>query len=114
MATTQGSGAVNNQGAFVYTWPSVPTGNVGNGVDISAFMGPVSVQVEGTIGTGSYGIQGSNDGTNWETLKDINGTALSALTALGVFSIGTRTRYVRPNIAGTGSTLSVTLVAYPD
>lgn len=117
MATTQGSGTVNNQGAFVYTWPAVTTGNPGNGVDVSAFAGgKMSMQVEGTLGTGpSYNIEGSNDGTNWEILSDLASAALTK-TAKGIFAIGTFPRYVRPNVtAGTGGTsLNFTLVAYPD
>ena len=117
MATTTGAGAVNNQGAFVYTWTGITPGNVGNGVDISAFGGPkASIQVEGTLGTSpSYSIEGSNDGSNWETLNDINGTALSTKSTKGLYSIAGPCRYVRPNLAsGTGSSLNFTLVVYPD
>lgn len=113
MATVNGSGADNVFGTLVYTWTGVVTGNVGDAKNIGWRKGVPSVQVEGTLGTSpSYNIEGSNDGANWESLKDINGVTLGALTTKGIFSVGSFPLYIRPNVtAGTGGTsLTFTLV----
>lgn len=113
MATTQGSGVVNNNGSFVYTWSNVTPGNPGNFVDVSLFGDKVSVQVEGTLGTSpSFNIEGSNDGVNPEIMPDLAGNALTK-TAKGIYATGVFARYIRPNVtAGTGGTsLTFTLAA---
>lgn len=72
-----------------------------------------SVQVSGTFGTGgTLVIQGSNDGANWYTLNDLQGTALSFASAR-LEGISEMPLYVRPFVsAGDGTTdLDVYLVA---
>jgi hypothetical protein len=68
-------------------------------------------QVTGTFGTGgSCTIQGSNDGTNWASLADPQGNALT-FTSQKIEQALELPRYVRPNVtAGDGTTnLTVTL-----
>jgi len=49
-------------------------------------------------------IQGSNDGTNWFTMKKADGSGASALTADGGFTSIERPVYVRASLAsGTGT-----------
>lgn len=73
-----------------------------------------SVQVQGTLGTGgAVAIEGSNNGTNYVTLTDPQGNALS-INAIGrIEAIAEVTRYVRPRVtAGDGATdFTVTLLA---
>lgn len=72
-----------------------------------------SVQIGGTFGVaGAVVIEGSNDGTNFDPLKDHLGVALS-LTAAGIYSIDQIVRYLRPRItAGDGTTsLTVTVLS---
>jgi len=72
-----------------------------------------SVQVHGTFGVGgTVLIEGSNDGTNWYTLTDPQGNALS-VTAAKIEAISEPTVYVRPRVtAGDGTTsLTVTIFA---
>ena len=59
------------------------------------------VQVTGTFDTATITIQGSNDGTNWATMNDETGSALT-FTAAGLKSILERPLFVRP-IAGAGA-----------
>lgn len=69
-----------------------------------------SVQVIGTFNGGTVVIEGSNDGTNWVTLSDPQGNALSK-TAAFLEQILEATRYVRPRVsAGTGVDLDVFFV----
>jgi len=70
-----------------------------------------SVQVTGTFGGTTCSIQGSNDGTNFYSLHNPLGTALDITTA-GLSAILEATRSIKPLLAGgSGSTLTVTLLA---
>jgi hypothetical protein len=73
-----------------------------------------TVQLTGTLGVGGAAtIQGSQDGTNFATVKDAGGSAV-VLSAIGQLAqITESVRFIRPNItAGDGTTnLSVTLVS---
>lgn len=69
-----------------------------------------SVQVEGTFGAATVVIQGSNDGTNFQTLRDPQGVALSFTTA-GLKQILETTRLIRVSSSGgTGTAVTVTMV----
>jgi len=68
-----------------------------------------SIQVEGTIGAGgTIVIEGSNDGSNWHTLKDPFSVAIS-FTATGLAQITEISRYVRPRVSAGDGTTSVTI-----
>ena len=72
-----------------------------------------SVQVSGTFGAGgTLVIEGSNDGTNYFTLNDLQGVALS-FTSARLEGISEVPLWVRPKVtAGDGTTsLNVYLVA---
>lgn len=62
-------------------------------------------QIIGTIGGATITIEGSNDGTNWETLNNAQGGALSfvALTST-IKQIVERPRFIRPKITGGNAT----------
>lgn len=66
-----------------------------------------TVQVTGTFGGATVTIQGSNDGTNWVTLNDKNGNALTFTTA-GLKTIHEQTKFTRAKTAGgAGTTVAV-------
>lgn len=72
-----------------------------------------SVQVFGAVGAAGFNgctvtIQGSNDGTNWATLTDPQGVAIT-FTASGFKQITEVSRFIRPSTSGatTGSTPGV-------
>lgn len=69
-----------------------------------------SVQFVGTWNAGNIAIEGSNDGTNWSPLTDLQGTALGAVSANGIEGITEITRYIRPRNA-TAGTVTITLFA---
>lgn len=59
------------------------------------------VHIIGAIGGATITIEGSNDGTNWATLNNAQGAALSFTSLTGALKqIVERPRYIRPNITG--------------
>jgi hypothetical protein len=99
---------------IVYTWtPMTNSGSdVGAALELPGWADR-SVQVTGTFGTGGTClIEGSNDGTNYATLNNLQGSALSIGSA-SIKGVAEITRYIRPRIsAGDGTTsLTVTIVA---
>lgn len=99
------------QKAWQVQWANMANGQTGVPVDLIEYSDR-SVQLEGTFGSGgSVSIQGTNDLTNWETLRDPSSTALT-LTSAGLHGILELTGQIRPNVtAGDGTTaLTVTLV----
>lgn len=95
--------------ASVVTWSAMATGDTGNAVQSPGFSDR-SIQVEGTFGGSTVTIQGSNDGTNYYTLTDTAGVALT-FTSAGLRQILQITRYIRPTVtAGAGSALNVNVL----
>lgn len=69
-----------------------------------------SIQIAGTFGSATVLAQGSNDGTNYATLSDPQGNAISKTTA-ALEQIEEVTRYIKPTASGgTGQSLTVTLL----
>lgn len=91
------------------TWPSMGIADTGTAVDFIRY--PVkTVQGAGTIGGATVVVQGSNDGTNWETLTDAGGTAISK-TATFLVSIRENPRFIRVSTSGgAGTNFTVTLM----
>lgn len=68
------------------------------------------VQITGTFGGATVLVEGSNDGTNYATLSDPQGNAISK-TSAGIEQIEEVTRYIRCSTSGgSGSTITVTLL----
>jgi hypothetical protein len=86
------------------------TADVGDAIQLPAH-GAMSVQVGGTFGTSTLSIQGSNDGTTWTTLVDMQGSNM-AFTSAAFKTIRDVPRYIRPSVpSGTGTGLWVSLYA---
>lgn len=67
-----------------------------------------TVQAFGTWGGATLVIEGSLDGTNWVTLTDPQGNAISKTTTNFIESIAEWVRYIRPvTSGGTGTALTV-------
>lgn len=97
-------------GVRVYTWSLTTANSDGNPVDLTAFPDK-TVHIFGTFGGGTLTIQGSNDGSDWQSLRDPQGTAL-AKTASYLGAVLENPRYLRPNLTGSaGATVTVILVA---
>jgi len=80
------------------SWSALATGDTGapiQGVGLS----DRSVQFTGTFGGATVVLEGSNDGTNYVTLTDPAGVALS-FTSAGLKQLLQITRYMRPSVSG--------------
>jgi hypothetical protein len=100
-----------NNAHFVQ-WTPLLNGDSGAPYSMAGFADR-SVQVTGTFGAGgTVLVEGSNDGTNYVTLSDPQGVALSK-TAAALQEISQISRFIRPRVsAGDGTTsISVTLLA---
>lgn len=71
--------------------------------------GDRSVQITGTFNAGTVTLEGSNDGTNWVTLADPQGNAISK-TSAAIEQVLELTRYMRPKCVGAGMTIDVNMV----
>lgn len=95
---------------WIATWAVM--GNADTGLPVS--MGGASdrsVQVTGTFGGATVTVQGSNDGTNYFTLADPQGNALTWTSANRLEAILELTRYIRAiTSGGTGTSVTVDLL----
>jgi hypothetical protein len=111
MAVRDYTGEWLAKGAHKSIWTGLLNGDSGLPIT-AATLSNKTVQVVGTFGTGgTVVIEGSNDGTNYDTLTDPQGNALTFLAA-GLKSILENPQYIRPNVTvGDGTTdLSVFIV----
>lgn len=90
--------------AHVITWANMANSDTGAALEMVG-SADRSIQVTGTFGSGgNLRIQGSNDGTNWNTLTDPQGNDIN-LTTSKIEQIMEVVRYMRPNVtAGDGTT----------
>lgn len=110
MATVQGTLINNNSGHAVASWATLTEADTGSDVSLVNYPGK-TLQVVGTFGgAAAITIEGSNDGTNYATLHDAGGNLL-VITDNKIYSISESPFYTRPRAtAGTGASLSVTIV----
>lgn len=114
MATVTPSAAVPSPdtapGVRVWTWALTTANADGAPLDLTAFPDK-TVHIFGTFGSGTLTMQGSNDGSDWQSVRDPQGNAI-AKTASYLGAILENPRYLRPNLTGsTGATVTVILVA---
>jgi hypothetical protein len=106
--TVPGNG---NHNVRSVTWATLVNGDAGDacGPDL-ALWSDQTVQVTGTFGAaGTVVFEGSNDGTNWFTLNNPQGTALS-FTAAGLKKVQEGALYVRPHVTGGDGTTAIAVV----
>lgn len=89
---------------IVLTWSTMLNGDTGD-IYTNQSNRFATFQVSGVFGAGgTVVLQGSLDGTNWVTLLDSAGAAIS-LTAAGFLTVRDIALYYRPNVtAGDGTT----------
>jgi hypothetical protein len=102
----------NNQGGqagnVTYTW-TLANGDDGKPAN-HAGSGDRTVQVFGTFGTGgALVIEGSQNGTNWNTLRDAFGQNLQ-FTAADLRAVAESPVYVRARVASGDGTTSLTAI----
>jgi hypothetical protein len=97
--------------AAAYRWTDYSTADTSTPIKVQNMQGLAgSVQVTGTFGGATITLQGSNDGTNFVTLKDSAGTAIS-VTAAGMAEFSTAALYLKPtSTGGTADNVTVTVI----
>lgn len=93
--------------AAVTVWAAMAGADTGERVKLVQFADRV-VQVEGTFDGATVVFEGSNDDTNYHTLMDPQGNALS-FTASGLEAVLEAPFYVRPRTSGGGVSTAVTV-----
>lgn len=96
--------------ASVITWSGLTSGDTGQPLEMPGWADR-SVQVTGSFGTsGNLRLQGSNDGSNWNTLTDPQGNDIN-ITASKIEQVMEVVRYMRPIVtAGTSVNLTVSIL----
>lgn len=97
--------------AAAYRWTDYSTADTSTPIKVQNMQGLAgSVQVTGTFGSATITLQASNDGTNFVTLKDSAGTAIS-FTAAGMAEFSTAALYLKPTSSGgTADNVTVTVI----
>jgi len=97
--------------AIVATWtPLAAAGDIGQALQRTD-LADRSVQVTGTFAGATIVLEGSNDGTNYFTLSNPAGVAVS-FAAAGLMQVNLPTAWVRPRVTvGAGAALAVTMTA---
>lgn len=111
-ATNAGVAPVDTIGEmYALTWTGLLNGDVGDAQGYAEFADK-SVQVHGTFGVGgSITFEGSNDGTNWFPLTDLQGNAITK-TAAALEHISEATVFVRPHVTAGDGTTSLTAILF--
>jgi len=111
MATINVSGATS-RGAqvFEYKWETMGNADTGTSIETNNLV-DMTVTIDGTFGSATVTIQGSNDGTNWHSMTDPQGNAV-AKTAAAMEVLSEAPRYIRAiTSGGTGTDVDVILLA---
>ena len=72
-------------GLFIHLWATFSEADVPLQIEAGS-QADKSVQIEGTFGGGSLSLLGSNDGTNFQILDDMDGSPIT-LSAAGIRSL---------------------------
>lgn len=97
------------------TWEAIGDADQGEGNPTGTWLempasSDRSIQVDGTWGSATLVVQGSNDGVSWHTLTDPQGNAISK-TADFIEMVTELTRYIRVSTSGgTGTDLDAVLL----
>lgn len=89
-----------------FTWANMTDGDTGGEINWINFADR-SVQVFGAFG--QVTIEGSNNGTDWATLRNASGDSL-VMTSAKVEQVLEVCLYVRPVVTGVGSNISIVMV----
>jgi len=110
MAVVPSSVNTNHGDYRVVTWGPLANGDSGEPAGFPGYSDQ-SIQVIGTFGAaGNVKIEGSNDGVNYVTLSDPQGSALDVATAK-IKSVSEVARWIRPRVSAGDGTTALTVVA---
>lgn len=92
----------------IITWEEMGNADTGSSVKAPDYPDK-TFQITGTFGGATVTIEGSNDGTNWETLTDVAGNSAS-YTAAAMAAIAENPLYIRAaTTGGSGTDVDVTV-----
>ena len=111
-ATTMTAEAVKGAGqnASVVNWRIYSADGSSAAIDSPSLMKRV-VQVTGVFAGGTVTVQGSNDNTNWVTLKNAQGVGSgdATFTTAGIKELFETTRYVRATLSSSAASTDVSI-----
>lgn len=114
MANINGTVTRYRQHTVAFTYSNLTSANnIGNPIpEPFTDYADRSVQIDGTFNNATVLIEGSNDGTNYQTLTDPQGNAISK-TAAALEQIMEQVLFLRPRTTGGGASqdIQVTIVA---
>ena len=92
------------------SWTLTTADHTGSAIEFSEWSDK-SIHVSGTWGGATCILEGSNDGVDWQGLKNQASTAIT-FSSSGIMQVLETTRYVRPrlSVAGSGASVSVKLL----
>jgi hypothetical protein len=90
------------------TWAGMVNGDSGAPLAIPE-AADRSIQFIGTFDTSTIILEGSNDGTNYETLTDPQGNDISKSSA-DLEQVVEVTRYIRPRVTAGGGSTAITAI----
>lgn len=91
-------------------WAALAAGETGDALTFAAGFPDRSFQVAGSFFGATVTLEGTNDGTNWVTLTDPLGNAIS-FTAAGIKQVLEATWRVRAKVTGGNSGGTTALIA---
>ena len=102
---------LKTQMCSLITWPNLGNADVGQAYETKWHRDFCVTVVAPTYGSATIVLQGSNDGTNWVTLNDPQGNAISFTTGTPKLEqLLEVPRYIRPSTSGgTGTDITVQL-----
>lgn len=104
------TGVTGGIDAIIVTWGPMGDSDTAGAVQLPDRIDR-SVQVIGTFGGATITMQGSNDGTNFNTVNDAFGAALT-LAAAAIKQVTEAALWIRPSTAsGSGSSLTIIMCA---
>lgn len=94
------------------TWANMGNADTGDAIELPWYADRTIQVVATNYGSATLVIQGSLDGSNWVTLADPQGNAMSFTSGVKMETVLENTRYIRPvTSGGTGTDLTVILYA---
>lgn len=107
MADVLGSLVIADDGVAIAKWEGITENDAGKMIRMAAF--PVkTVHVTGDFGGGDVTLEGSNDGSNFETLLDCSGSPVTVNSA-GIFRLQANPLYIQVTVA-TGTAMDIDVI----
>lgn len=92
----------------VVSWGTITHADQGGSAELNSGLKRGTVILSGTYGgSDNFRIQGSIDGTNWATLRDVSNNSMSTTTGGASFEFETAARYIKVFVTNGGGSSSV-------